>query len=114
MIQRKKISPPSRAAGRPVAIVESGKPSEKEMSKDSSSFSKENKLTIIKGPGRDELSFKLDPSQKPKSIDIADKDRITQGIYSVEGDMLKICLPSPTGKRPTEIQSDQGMRFCSS
>src|SRR5437867_3448619 len=45
----------------------------------------------------DRMTFKLDPSKKPKTIDLthiegADKDRTDAGIYKLEGDMLTICV----------------------
>lgn len=55
----------------------------------------------------------IDPSKKPKTIDIKpttgdDKGKIYQGIYEVGDDTRKLCF-APTGKpRPTEFTSATG------
>lgn len=55
----------------------------------------------------------IDPSKKPKTIDITpttgdDKGKIYQGIYEVADDTRKLCF-APTGKpRPTEFTSVSG------
>lgn len=55
----------------------------------------------------------IDPSKKPKTIDIKpttgdDKGKIYQGIYEVGDDTRKLCF-APTGKpRPTEFTSVAG------
>jgi len=58
---------------------------------------REGKLTITgqTGPypsqkgGEDSDGFRLDPTKKPKQIDIGDNIR---GIYELNGDTLKLCL----------------------
>jgi RNA polymerase sigma factor (sigma-70 family) len=52
--------------------------------------------------------FKIDPSKKPKEIDITlhlkQGDRTVLGIYEIKGDALKVCYyASRTGRRPTEF-----------
>ena len=56
-----------------------------------------------------EKPFRLDPSRKPKQIDMDNgADGTMNGIYALDGDMLTICVPSPflRGKRPTTFESD--------
>src|SRR5437016_4035620 len=38
-----------------------------------------------------EMTFKLDPSKKPKAIDVDMDGKPGKGIYSLDGDTLKIC-----------------------
>lgn len=54
---------------------------------------------------------KVDPTTKPKGIDLAlvlkdGSDKPTLGIYELDGDELKLCIgdPSPEPKRPTEFE----------
>jgi len=61
---------------------------------------------------------KLDPSKKPKAVDILPTEgnqagEKLQGIYEVSGDEYKICFTSPEGKRPTEFASkaDSGVTY---
>jgi uncharacterized protein (TIGR03067 family) len=55
-------------------------------------------------------SFRIDPSQKPKAIDITitdgpNKDKTAKGIYELTGDTQKICVAAPGKPRPTEFVS---------
>jgi uncharacterized protein (TIGR03067 family) len=63
------------------------------------------------------ISFKIDPMTKPKSVDIkvqeGDSEYNYNGIYSLEGDKLTICIglgKDPVGKnseRPTEFTTKE-------
>jgi uncharacterized protein (TIGR03067 family) len=63
------------------------------------------------GDGKQTLehTFRVDPSQKPKAIDVTrleggGKGKTAQGIYELDGDTLKLCLTSRLEKeRPTEF-----------
>jgi uncharacterized protein (TIGR03067 family) len=59
-------------------------------------------------------TFKLDPAQKPKTLDIIitedinenlNKGKTVPGIYELDGDTLKWCAPEPgsIGERPKEF-----------
>ena len=56
--------------------------------------------------------YTLRPSKKPKWIDIIAKrdDKITTilGIYSLDGDTLKLCHNDPGKLRPTEFVTKPG------
>lgn len=62
-------------------------------------------------------SFKLDPTKKPKTIDMtfpaaldAKEDQKVLGIYELEGDTLRLCYGPDRGKRPTELNSKAGSK----
>jgi RNA polymerase sigma factor (sigma-70 family) len=51
----------------------------------------------------------LDPTSKPKTYDIAMSMRTIEGIYSLDGDTLRICFDSGTeAKRPVSFTTDKG------
>ena len=67
---------------------------------------KRDGTTITKG------KVKLDPSQKPKAIDVImkgqdDEDVTLKGIYEVDGDSMKTCLAPPGQDRPKEFSSKE-------
>jgi uncharacterized protein (TIGR03067 family) len=75
-----------------------------------------DKMTVvIVVPGEPEeshsVTFKLDSTKKPKASDAVPQDgpqkgKTLPGIYEIEGDSLKICLPNKeTANRPTEFAS---------
>lgn len=57
-------------------------------------------------------SFKVDPTKKPKTIDITRdeaKDGVILGIYELDGDKYKICYSAPGSKeRPKEFAAKEG------
>ncbi len=54
-------------------------------------------------------AYTIDPSKTPKQIDLRPEEgNPGLGIYSLEGDVLKLCLPGPGGDaRPTELKADE-------
>lgn len=73
---------------------------------------KGDKLFVTPGEsGFTDFMFKLNPNAKPATIDMprikpgggVDKSQ-SQGIYTLKGDHLKICLGK--NKRPTEMRAD--------
>jgi uncharacterized protein (TIGR03067 family) len=76
---------------------------------------------VIKGDkftaheGKEELhgTFKVDPSKKPKTLDVTfsdgpDKGKTMQGIYELTGDTYKVCIGMPGKERPKEFVSKKG------
>ncbi len=55
-------------------------------------------------------TLKLDPSAKPKAIDLKSSEgrlagKTGEGIYELDGDKLKLCLVEPGEKRPAELKT---------
>jgi uncharacterized protein (TIGR03067 family) len=82
-------------------------------------FVKEAKVTITPGKikimaqGKEmQVDYKLDPSKKPKHMDITanegGKEQLLKGIYALDGDDLKVCFAAPGEKRPTEFKTQGG------
>ena len=74
-----------------------------------------DKLVVRSGKEpKSDLTYKinkLDPTKKPKWIDLAlvgkdGSEKPTGAIYELDGDQLKLCIgdPSPKPKRPTEFE----------
>jgi uncharacterized protein (TIGR03067 family) len=65
----------------------------------------------VEGP----VGYTLDENQKPKTIDFTADAKTIKGIYLLEGDTLKLCLPvpPPSGEheRPEKFASDPGSRL---
>jgi uncharacterized protein (TIGR03067 family) len=60
-----------------------------------------------------EATVKLDPTKKPRTIEIAftegDHKGITVlGIYEIEGDTFRVCIARPGDERPAEFSAKAG------
>jgi uncharacterized protein (TIGR03067 family) len=58
-------------------------------------------------------TYKLDPKQNPKAIDIAItegplKDKVLPGIYEIDGDTQKICIALIGRDRPKNFSTEAG------
>ena len=67
-----------------------------------------DQVTFTKGKDQRKSTYKLDPTQKPKTVDIGmidgpDKGNTLQGIYEINGDEFKICLAILNKPRPKEF-----------
>src|SRR4051812_11803493 len=70
---------------------------------------------VVKAKGTThETTFKLDPTKKPKAIDMWFPDgpelpKLGKGVYELDGDTLKVCRHQAPGEdRPTQIGSWPG------
>lgn len=64
----------------------------------------DGKLAIHGDHIHQEMTFTLDPSTTPKSIDLASPQLgKLSGIYQIQADSLKICISPDVRKRPTEF-----------
>ena len=76
-------------------------------------------LSGFDGPGsKREFSFKLDPSKKPKTMDLTAIDGRYKGksfpaIYELKDGDLKLCLSNDEKnlERPTEFKSEEGSQL---
>jgi len=60
-----------------------------------------------------EATTKIDPSKKPKTVDITYtlgdlKGQTALGIYALDGDTYRYCRAAPDKDRPTEFSAKQG------
>ncbi len=77
-----------------------------------------DKITVsIPKQGKRDVTYKLDPTKKPKQIDFTpldgppnEKGKTGHGIYSLDGDVLKLCMPEApdTDERPMELATKEG------
>jgi uncharacterized protein (TIGR03067 family) len=60
-----------------------------------------------------EATVKLDPTKKPKTIEIAftegdHKGKTVLGIYEIEGDTFRVCVAPPGDGRPATFSAEAG------
>jgi len=71
-----------------------------------------DKIVAKAGEKSVEFTYKLDPSAKPKTIDLDNGGgKSWMSVYSLDGNTLKICSPhEPGGDRPAEVRTKEGSR----
>jgi RNA polymerase sigma factor (sigma-70 family) len=75
-----------------------------------------DKITFKSGKPDMSVNYKIDPSKKPKELDVTptdgpenERNKQMPAVYSLEGDVLKICVGSPDAPaRPKEVASKEG------
>jgi uncharacterized protein (TIGR03067 family) len=73
-----------------------------------------NQTTVYAGPQvMTAMQFTHDASSSPMTIDYvntagANKGKKQQGIYTIDGDLLKVCVSAPGAARPKEFDSKPG------
>jgi uncharacterized protein (TIGR03067 family) len=93
-----------------VALEKGGVEVPKELTKEAAAVIKGNKITIELLGETKEVVFKLDPTKKPKAIDLKFEGKDFEGIYELNGETLRVCVPTEAGtKRPKEFQSEGDM-----
>ena len=60
-----------------------------------------------------EATVKLDPTKKPKTIDVTfiggeRKGQMVLGIYEIEGNAFRLCVARPRHERPAEFSAKAG------
>jgi uncharacterized protein (TIGR03067 family) len=90
-----------------------GKPIPDEVRKTITLVIKDDKYTVTVGKNPDRGTVKLDPSAKPKAMDITGTEGPNKGkkipaIYELDGDTLKICYDLSGKSRPTEFKTVEG------
>jgi uncharacterized protein (TIGR03067 family) len=61
----------------------------------------------------DEGTVKLDPTKKPRTIDVTftegeRKGQTAQGIYEIQSDAFRVCVARPGDERPTDFSARVG------
>jgi uncharacterized protein (TIGR03067 family) len=77
---------------------------------------KDGTYTVTTGPNVDKGTIKLNPSAKPKALDIAGTDGPNKGktilaVYELDGDTLRICYDLSGKGRPTEFKTKEGTQL---
>ncbi len=68
-----------------------------------------DKYTLVPKSGESYSgTFKLAPGESPKQIDLIMPDRTLQGIYELDGQILKMAYTLDGDARPTELASKPG------
>jgi uncharacterized protein (TIGR03067 family) len=92
-----------------VSWEEGGEKAPQDMIKDVKvTFAADGKMTVKQGEKEQDLTYQLDPAQKPKAFEATNAKGLTGlGIYKLDGDNLTICF-ARRGDRPTEFASKEG------
>ncbi|HVS39169.1 MAG TPA: TIGR03067 domain-containing protein [Gemmataceae bacterium] len=93
-----------------------GKPCAEEVRKSIKLTLEDGKYTVTVGKSPDQGTVKLDPSAKPKAMDITGTEGPNKGktflaIYESDGDTLKICYDLSGKGRPTEFKTTEGTQL---
>src|SRR5262249_55473856 len=68
-----------------------------------------DEMTMEGAGKKDTQKYRLDPAATPKALDLSDGADTVEGVYSLDGDTLKVCSPmTKDGPRPTEVASKEG------
>jgi uncharacterized protein (TIGR03067 family) len=93
---------------------EDGKPvKEEDAKKFKLSVDGDNYTFTVEGMSEEKGTFKVDPGQKPKALDVLimtgeDKGKTQLGVYDIDGDTLKLCFVPPGAERPKALAAKEG------
>src|ERR1700677_1481718 len=87
-----------------------GKPFPEEVRKSIKLTLKDGKYTVTVGKNPDQGTVSLDPSAKPKALDVTGTEGPNKGktflaIYELDGDTLRICYDLSGMARPSEFKT---------
>jgi uncharacterized protein (TIGR03067 family) len=70
---------------------------------------KDGKVTVSTKKKDEPGTYKIDPSQNPKTIDVTTegKDRTHRGIYKLDGDKLTLCITVEGEGRPKDFTAKE-------
>jgi uncharacterized protein (TIGR03067 family) len=93
-----------------------GKPFAEEVCKSIKLTLKDGKYTVTVGKNPDQGTVSLDPSTKPKALDVTGTEGPNKGktflaIYELDGDTLRICYDLSGKSRPTEFKTTEGTQL---
>jgi uncharacterized protein (TIGR03067 family) len=89
-----------------VSAEDSGRKTPDELIKDLKWTVTKDAITYKVGSKTTRWTYKLDPTKKPKWIDLTEGDRTRLAIYELDGDTLKVCFAEGSQKeRPTAFES---------
>jgi len=75
-----------------------------------------DKMIVLLGNMKSPAAFTIDPTAKPKTIDLVgetgpDKGKVLKGIYEFDGETLKLATArNPKDERPTEFATKKGSK----
>jgi uncharacterized protein (TIGR03067 family) len=93
------------------ALEVNGQPVPEEKIRGTTLTIKGDKYTVKVKDKSHQTTFKLDPSQKPKAIDMFFPDgpelpKLSKGVYEIDGDTFRLCRHQMPGKdRPAQLGS---------
>lgn len=79
-------------------------------------IAKAGRYVIVQGPRITRGSIQLDPNPSPKHYDVTiisgpAKPVVTRGVYEIDGETYRICLPLTGNTRPSAVRSQPGTIF---
>jgi uncharacterized protein (TIGR03067 family) len=89
-----------------ISAEDSGRRAPEESIKDMRWTVSKDTITYHVASRTTQWSYKLDPSKKPKWVDLVEGGRTRLAIYDVNGDTLRVCFAEGSQKeRPTAFES---------
>jgi RNA polymerase sigma factor (sigma-70 family) len=71
-------------------------------------FAAGGQITQKQGEREEGGTYKLDPTKRPREIDVSADNKMLPGIYKIEGDTLTVCVDHGGMERPTEFAAKPG------
>ena len=95
------------------SMVIDGKEAPPEVFKEAKLVCKGDQFTMTHGDVVYKGTFKVDPSKKPKEIDVTftegpEKGKTVKGIYEVDDETYKVCMSEDEKDRPKKLESKEG------